>query len=86
MGQYPPPLDARQDEQGSWHILCPDLRPLLERNPRVEPGLREVILRLLSEAPEARGTAAQVTQALEALSNEPVAQRPECSWPTRKAR
>jgi serine/threonine protein kinase len=71
MGDYPPAMDARQDKEGAWQILCPNLRPLLERNPRVAPGLREVILQLLSEAPEARGTAAQVGQALEALAEVP---------------
>jgi hypothetical protein len=64
-----------EDEEGSWHIICPDPRPLLESNPRVEPRLREVILRLLSEAPEARGTAAQVAEALEAVAYERVPQR-----------
>jgi len=54
MGQYPPPLDARQDEQGAWRVTSPDVRPLLESNSRVEPRLREVISRLLSDAPEAR--------------------------------
>ncbi len=76
MGQYPPPMDARQDEAGSWHVSVPDPRPPLERNPRVAPGLREVILRLLSEAPEARGTAAQVAQELEAMADEPIPQQP----------
>jgi serine/threonine protein kinase len=66
MGQYPPPLDARQDEHGAWQVRSPDVRPLLESNSRVEPVLREVIVRLLSDAPEARGTAAQVAEALEA--------------------
>jgi hypothetical protein len=70
MGEYPPPLDAVQDEEGCWQVKCPDPRPLLESNPRVEPHLREVILRLLSEAPEARGTAAQVAEALEAAASE----------------
>ncbi len=70
MGQYPPPLKAQRDEDGSWHVSCPNPRPLLEDSPRVEPRLREVILRLLSETPEARGTAAQIAQALEAVANE----------------
>jgi len=66
MGQYPPGLDARRDEQGTWQATGPDVRPLLESNPHVESPLREVIVRLLSNAPEARGTAAQVAEALEA--------------------
>ncbi len=68
MGQYPPPFKTRQDEHGTWQAVGPDLRPLLESNPRVAPPLREVIVRLLSVAPEQRGTAAQVAQALEAAS------------------
>jgi serine/threonine protein kinase len=73
VGQYPPPMDVQQDEDGAWQVSSPNLRPLLEREPRVAPGLREVILRLLSDAPETRGTAAQVAQALEAE-----AERSEC--------
>jgi serine/threonine protein kinase len=68
MGQYPPRIDARQDEQGLWRATSPDIRPLLESNPRVEPPLREVIVRLLSDTPEARGTAAQVAKELEAAA------------------
>ena len=72
MGDYPPPMDVRKDEEGSWHVSSPDPRPLLENNPRVEPLLREWILRLLSDDPEVRGTAAQVAQALEAAAKENV--------------
>jgi serine/threonine protein kinase len=72
MGEYPPPVDAQQDEEGSWHVSLPEPRPLLERNPRIELRLREVILQLLSEAPEARGTATQVAEALEAAADESV--------------
>jgi len=72
MGQYPPPLDAVEDEVGAWHVVSPDLRSLLAGNPRVGPRLQEAILRLLSEAPEARGTTAQAATALEAVANEPV--------------
>jgi len=77
MGQYPARIDARQDEQGIWQATSPDPRPLLESNPRVAPPLREVIARLLSSAPEDRGTAAQVAQALEAAAGEE--ERPEPS-------
>jgi serine/threonine protein kinase len=77
MGQYPPAIDARQDEQGAWEATRPDPRPLLESNPQMDPRLREVIARLLSDAPEARGTAVQVAEALEASAGEEV--RPEQS-------
>ncbi|HEX8698976.1 MAG TPA: serine/threonine-protein kinase, partial [Myxococcaceae bacterium] len=68
MGQYPPRIDARHDEHGTWQARGPDVRPLLESNPKVSPPLREVMVRLLSCAPEDRGTAAQVAQALEAAA------------------
>jgi serine/threonine protein kinase len=72
MGQYPPPVDTQEDEEGYWHLIRPDFRPLLESNPRVGPRLRELILRLLSEAPKARGTAAQAATELEAIAEERV--------------
>ncbi len=84
MGQYPASIDARQDEQGRWQARRPDIRPQLESNPRVEPLLREVIVRLLSDAPEARGTAAQVAEALEARAGGE--QRPESSIPPGRTR
>jgi hypothetical protein len=70
MGQYPPDLDVRQEEEGSWQVKSADVRPLLEKNPRLEPLLREWIVRLLSDVPEERGTAAQLAQALEAAAEE----------------
>jgi len=66
MGQHPPALDVQEDEQERWHVTMPDPRPLLEGNPRVQPVLREWILRLLSEAPEQRGSMARLAEALEA--------------------
>jgi serine/threonine protein kinase len=72
MGQYPPPVDTQADEEGNWRLIRPDFRRLLESNPRVGPRLRELILRLLSEAPEARGTAAQAATELEAIAKERV--------------
>ncbi len=70
MGQYPPDMDVRQDEEGRWHVASPDPGPLLEKNPRLQPLLRQWIVRLLSDAPEARGTAAQLAEALEAVAAE----------------
>jgi serine/threonine protein kinase len=69
MGEYPPPMDAQEDESGSWRVFSPDPRPHMENNPRVEPPLRELILRLLSDVPEKRGTAVEMTEALEAAAD-----------------
>jgi hypothetical protein len=84
MGQYPPRIDARLDEQGIWQATGADIRPLLESNPRVEPELREVMVRLLSVAPEQRGTAARVAEALEAAAGGE--ERPERSRPPERVR
>jgi serine/threonine protein kinase len=70
LSEYPPPMDVHEDESGSWQVSSPDPRPLLERNPRVEPRLRELILRMLSDSPEARGTAAELAEALDAAAAE----------------
>jgi serine/threonine protein kinase len=70
MGQYPPALQRHRDEAGQWRVECPDFRPLLDNNPRVQPLLREWLLRLLSQVPEERGSAALLAQALEAEAAE----------------
>jgi serine/threonine protein kinase len=85
MGKSPPPMKVRQDEEGSWHVSSPDPRPVLENNPRVEPLLREWIVRLLSDAPEERGTAAQVAEALEAAAKEQVPALPAEPQPAAEA-
>ncbi len=84
MGQYPARFEAKQDEHGTWQVTSPDPRPRLESNPRVEPLLREVISRLLSDAPEKRGTAAQVAEVLEAAAGE--SERPAPSRPPVRTR
>jgi serine/threonine protein kinase len=70
MGEYPPPMKMQQDKEGCWHVSSPDPKPLLENNPRVEPALRELIIRLLSDEPATRGTAAQTAEELEAAAAE----------------
>ena len=84
MGRYPERIDVRQDKQGRWEARSPEVRPQLESNPRVEPALREVIVRLLSAEPEERGTAGQVAEALEAVAGGD--ERPERIEPQRRAR
>ncbi|HLL03306.1 MAG TPA: protein kinase [Myxococcaceae bacterium] len=71
MGQYPPAVDVQEDEEGRWHVAMPDPRPLLEKNRRVRPVLREWIVRLLSEEREQRGSMAQLAEALEAEAQKP---------------
>jgi serine/threonine protein kinase len=83
MGRYPERIDARQDEQGTWQARSPEVRPQLESNPRVEPALREVIVRLLSAEPEERGKAAQAAEALEAAAGGE--ERPERAEPQGRA-
>ena len=70
MGHYPPTLQRHRDDAGHWRVECPDFRPLLDDNPRVQPLLRQWILRLLSQAPEERGSAALLAQVLEAEAAE----------------
>jgi serine/threonine protein kinase len=81
MGQYPPDMDVQQDEAGGWQVKSPEPRPLLENKPGVPPLLREWILRLLSDSPEARGTAAQLAEALEAAADEHVQRLRPASLP-----
>ena len=83
MGEYSPPLDVREDEEGYWHVNSPDPRPLLKRNSRVPAPLRELLLRLLSDTPEVRGTAAQAAAVLEAAALSSRTPRREPAWVSR---
>ncbi|MBN1209497.1 MAG: serine/threonine protein kinase, partial [Myxococcaceae bacterium] len=66
--EFPPPALPQQDALGTWHMLPPLLRSPRELNPRVEPLLSALILRMLSLSPEARGTAEALAEALEAAA------------------
>ncbi len=67
-GEYPPSPEPQMDEAGTWHMEDAGVRPPRELNPRVEPQLSALILRMLSLAPEARGTAGELADALEAVA------------------
>ncbi|MFL5346580.1 MAG: serine/threonine-protein kinase [Hyalangium sp.] len=61
-GEYPEFADPWKNEHGTWNLgaVLPPAALL-----RIEPRLREWILRMLSVSPEERGTAAQLAEALE---------------------
>lgn len=64
-GDYPPSATPRMDEEGNWSMEDTDVRPPRELNPQVDPLLSELILRMLSLDPEARGTARELAETLE---------------------
>jgi hypothetical protein len=66
-GGYPPSPEPQVDGQG-WHMVPLYLPPPHVLNPQVEPQLGGLILRMLSLAPEARGTAGELAEALEAAA------------------
>ncbi len=63
--EYPPPMEPREDEAGLWHLDDAPPPPPLALNPRVDPRLNDLILRMLSLNPEKRGTAGELAEALE---------------------
>jgi len=72
-GQYPPGPEFHEDAQGTWHMREAPFPVPRELNPRLAPPLSALIVRMLSMAPEARGSAAELAQALEAAAEEALA-------------
>jgi serine/threonine protein kinase len=64
-GQYPEIGEPSRDEAGIWHLegLASPAPHVL--NPRIAPHLDALILRMLDVRPEARGTSAELAEALE---------------------
>jgi serine/threonine protein kinase len=77
-GEYPEPGEPTQEELGTWHLEAMLLPPALLSDPRVEPRLRGLVLRMLSVRPEERGTAAALAEALEQAAEHPA---PESAQP-----
>jgi hypothetical protein len=67
-GEYPPSAEPLEDEAGNWHMEPPRLRAPRALNPRVDPLLSALTLRMLSLAPEERGSARELAEALEAAA------------------
>jgi hypothetical protein len=63
-GWYLPPLEVKPGE-GPWHLEWRVPRPPVEMNPKVDPLLSELILRMLARRPEERPPAEELANALE---------------------
>jgi len=72
-GEYPEFAHPTQDAQGQWHLEKVILPAALQQ---LKPPLREPILRLLALRPEDRGTAAELAQALEPVSESSSSESP----------
>ncbi|WP_224368603.1 serine/threonine-protein kinase [Hyalangium versicolor] len=85
--EYPPSLEPRDDDEGRWYVPVFSPRPPRERNARVDSRLSAIILRMLSENPEARGSARELAEALEQLAEQagPEGEEPLFEWETREA-
>jgi serine/threonine protein kinase len=85
-GAYPELGEPQKDEHGTWRLEPMVLPKALRREGRVEAPLRALILRMLSEHPEQRGTAAQLAQEMEraatslTASSAPRPRAPLRSW------
>jgi serine/threonine protein kinase len=77
-GEYPGLPEPVRDEQGSWQLGTVRPPPALLSDSWVEPGLRAVVLRLLSVHPEQRGT---ISELVEALEHAPMHATAECTRP-----
>lgn len=77
-GEYPPPMEPREDASGLWHLDDVPPPPPLALNPRVVPQLSELIVRMLSMNPEERGTTGELAEALEQAAKETL---PEADQP-----
>lgn len=82
--EYPPFPDPRLPEGRCWRPGGGGPRPPRELNPRVDPQLDALILRMLSVKPEERGSAEELAEALEqrAAHAGPEADAPLFEWET----
>lgn len=88
-GEYPPSPEPGQEEAHAWGPEGSGPKPPHTINPKVEPRLSALILRMLSADPKARGTAAELAKALElaakqagAKADQPLFERKPQKLPT----
>lgn len=67
-GEYPFTAGLLKDEAGVWQVDALPLPSPRELNPRVDAQLSALLVRMLSVAPEARGSAGELAEALEAAA------------------
>lgn len=81
-GEYPPSTHPHQEGAGVWLPGGTGPRSPLSLNPRVEPRLNTLILKMLSVQSEARGSASELAEALEqAVAQAGLeADTPLCAW------
>ncbi|KFE63730.1 serine/threonine-protein kinase [Hyalangium minutum] len=68
-GEYPFTAGLLQDDAGAWTLDALPLPSPQELNPRLDAQLSALIVRMLSVSPEARGTARELAEALEAAAS-----------------
>jgi serine/threonine protein kinase len=67
-GEYPFTAGLLQDDAGAWQVDELPLPSPQQLNPRVDGQLSALVVRMLSVAPEARGSAGELAAALEAAA------------------
>ncbi|WP_224366147.1 serine/threonine-protein kinase [Hyalangium versicolor] len=82
--QYPPPTEPGLDGSEVWHVEGEVLKQPRELNPRVSQRLNALILKMLAVNPAERGTAQELAEALEHLSEskDPEDHVPLFGWET----
>jgi hypothetical protein len=67
-GWYLPPVEVKPEEPGPWRLEWTAPQPPVEVNPRVEPRLSTLLMRMVSKRPEERPTAHELAEALEQVA------------------
>jgi len=67
-GWYLPPAEVRPEGEEPWRVEWTVPRPAVEMNPFVEPGLSELMVRMLARQPQERPAAVELAAALEQVA------------------